>query len=118
MVHPKGYESQDAPHRISQDKDISRSYNSQSRSRRHLHDRVADQINRGHVVEVLALEADILLHATDIGSAVAGAVDAEQEPDEREINEHGTVQLDEQGSLDRGSAPDGRLESGQCHGGA
>lgn len=115
MVHPEGNKSQDAPNRVSENKHISWPYNGQSGSRGHLHDRVADEINRRHVVEVLALETDILLHAADIGSAVASAVDAEEKPDEGEVDQDRAVQLDEEGPLDRGRAPDRGLESGQRH---
>ena len=57
-----------------------RSSQRKQRGRWDLEDRIEDHVDGDHEVELVALEVEILLHAADVGMAIASAINTEQEP--------------------------------------
>lgn len=93
------HERQDVPYNIARDKNPFRPDKRQCARRRNLENGVCDEVNGVHVVEVLALEIEIFAHAANVRAAIAGLVDAEEEPDQGKVREQGKIQLNDQAAL-------------------
>lgn len=65
---PKRHQRQDAPHNVAPDKDPFRRDHRQQGRRRDLEHGVADGVDGVHVVEIFALEVEIVAHAADVRS--------------------------------------------------
>lgn len=70
-------QSQDAPGHVGGDKDVLGPGDGEGGRRGDLEYGICDGVDGVHEVVVLSPEAEIVLHTTDVGTAVAGAVDAE-----------------------------------------
>lgn len=123
MIDSKCDEGEDGPERVCRHEDVSGTRDGQEGGRWHLKHRVCDGVDGVHDIEVFALETHRLLHPTDVGGAVTGPVDAEEEPYQREIDENRGVELHQQRSLDSGGPPYRSLDLLHeglywCHGGS
>ena len=86
---------EDAPQGICCNKDVSGTHNRQDGRGGHLEDRICDGKDGVHIVEVLSLEVERLLHAADVCCAITRAVDAKQKPYQGEVYQQRRVQFDE-----------------------
>jgi hypothetical protein len=115
VLYPEGDESQDAPCHIRGHEDIFGPRYCQHRGRGYLENGISDEVDSGHQVVVVALEANVLLHSANISAAIARPVHAEEEPYQREVRQEREVKLDEQGPVLRRRSPEERFDPGEWH---
>lgn len=82
MIHLIRDERKDAPRQICRDKDIFRACQRQQTRPRHLTYGIDDGVRRVHVIVVLSVEVQGLVHAADVRGGIAGARHAKEEPDQ------------------------------------